>query len=387
MHVNGFLHKTLSSVMHSKRLFTLSFLVEGLLCSKKLSVTELGRGMKTCITERSSIRKADRFIGNKEIHKKEVSLIYKNIALILIGNKKKPRIIVDWTHVPNTKFHVLRAALVSEGRALTLHEETHEEKNLGNRKIEKNFLLTLHRWMPPKTKPIVVTDAGFHNEWFKALQSLNWDYIGRVRGLKICYQKGLWRSCKEWMNEAIRVPIARGPIFLCKRNTLFTHCYLYKGESPLKKKYGKHKSKRGGRDKKNHRRSAMEPWMLVSSLKADPEKIIEIYKERMQIEEGFRDLKSPAYGFGMRHAHSRKRLRIVVLLLVAMLAALIARLIGRVMERQKLHYHFQCNSMKSRRVLSLFFIGCRAIAQKIKIKMRLCWNEINYIQKEILCDI
>src|SRR3990167_2067340 len=134
MHVNGFLHKTLSSVMHSKRLFTLSFLVEGLLCSKKLSVTELGRGMKTCITERSAIRKADRFIGNKEIHKK---------------------------------------------------------KNLGNRKIEKNFLLTLHRWMPPKTKPIVVTDAGFHNEWFKALQSLNWDYIGRVRGLKICYQKGL----------------------------------------------------------------------------------------------------------------------------------------------------------------------------------------------------
>ncbi|WP_369293065.1 transposase, partial [Motilimonas sp. 1_MG-2023] len=29
--------------------------------------------------------------------------------------------------------------------------------------------------------------------------------------------------------------------------------------------------------------------------------VVKLYAKRMQIEESFRDLKSPAYGFGLRH--------------------------------------------------------------------------------------
>lgn len=50
--------------------------------------------------------------------------------------------------------------------------------------------------------------------------------------------------------------------------------------------------------------TAKEPWALVTNLTIEamsPQKLVNIYQKRMQIEETFRDLKSPAYGFGLRH--------------------------------------------------------------------------------------
>jgi len=87
----------------------------------------------------------------------------------------------------------------------------------------------------------------------------------------------------------------------------------------------------------------------------------------MQIEEGIRDLKSTKTGFSFRHSQSKNKDRISILLLIAMLASFIAWLIGWVAERKGLHYQFQSNSKKNRRVLSLFFLGCRIIKRKIFI--------------------
>ena len=87
----------------------------------------------------------------------------------------------------------------------------------------------------------------------------------------------------------------------------------------------------------------------------------------MQIEEGFRDLKSPKYGFGLRYAHSRSKERVHILFMVAMFASLIAWLTGYAAEKNKLHYQFQSNSIKNRRVVSLFYLGCRIIKRKFKM--------------------
>src|SRR5437016_9313047 len=88
MHAKGFLHKLLSSVMYQKRLLTLSLLVAGALLSKKISVTNLGRGMNGKMQERSAIRRSDRFIGNKLLHT-ERKLVYGKVIALLIGNKKQ----------------------------------------------------------------------------------------------------------------------------------------------------------------------------------------------------------------------------------------------------------------------------------------------------------
>ena len=148
-----------------KRLVTLSAFVLATINTKKLSLTGLGRSADFNIQERSAIRRADRFIGNDYLHA-ERKLIFQTVIQQLIGNKQRPNIIVDWSPVPNSKNHILRAAFMLDGRALTLYEEVHSGKKLGNAKVQKKFLASLKSLFPENCKPIVVTDAGFHNNWF-----------------------------------------------------------------------------------------------------------------------------------------------------------------------------------------------------------------------------
>ena len=139
MHVEGFLHKMLSSVMHKKRLTTLKVLIMGVLQNKKLSLTELGRSIDLPIKERSAIKRADRFLGNSKLYQERES-ICEAVIRNAVGSCIQPDIIVDWSNIPNTTHNTLRAALAANGRAITLYEEVHPEKKLGNRKVRNNFL-------------------------------------------------------------------------------------------------------------------------------------------------------------------------------------------------------------------------------------------------------
>src|SRR5207302_10552943 len=132
-----------------------------------------------------------------------------------------------------------------------------------------------------------------------------------------------------------------------------------KGRSS-KKKYRRNQ---GGSDRVKYSNSAKEAWLLASSLPGGNwlkiNRVIKIYKMRMQIEEGFRDLKCAKYGFGLRNAYSKNLNRIAILLLIAMLASFIAWLVGCIAEENGWHNQFQSSSTKKRRELSLFFLGCQ----------------------------
>ncbi len=52
--------------------------------------------------------------------------------------------------------------------------------------------------------------------------------------------------------------------------------------------------------------------------------------------------------------------------MIAMLATLIAYLTGFIAEFNQWHYQFQANTTKKRRVISLFFLGCRIIKKKFR---------------------
>jgi hypothetical protein len=40
----------------------------------------------------------------------------------------------------------------------------------------KDFLVKLRSILPVDCQPIIVTDAGFKNPWFKEIKRLGWDY-------------------------------------------------------------------------------------------------------------------------------------------------------------------------------------------------------------------
>ena len=68
MHVKELLHKMLAPVIHKKRLETLSLLIEGVIKTKKLSLSELARSITLPIQERSAIKRVDRLLGNPNLH-------------------------------------------------------------------------------------------------------------------------------------------------------------------------------------------------------------------------------------------------------------------------------------------------------------------------------
>lgn len=370
MHVKGFLHKMLLSVMHKKRLITLSILVATVLKTKKLSLAQLGRGIDLPIQDRSAIRRVDRFLCNKGLHAERKS-IYEIIANRIIGNRENPWIIVDWSEVPNTTAHILRAALIAKGRAITIYEEVHLERKLGNPKIEKKFLQTLKVILPRECRAVIVTDAGFHNKWFSEVLKLEWDYVGRVRsGKKYSSDNGkTWHKYTKLFSKATKIPQSLSKIKLCRTNSMETNLYIFKGKRKGRSLLNLSGKKRRDTISMDHRKSAKEAWVLASSLtgRSMARRVVKIYKMRMQIEEGFRDLKSSRYGFSFEDAYTKKRERIEVLLLIAALASLLAWLTGWLTEKNNLHYQFQSNSLKNRRVLSLFYLGCRVISRRIEI--------------------
>ncbi|PMR74003.1 transposase [Billgrantia endophytica] len=107
-------------------------------------------------------------------------------------------------------------------------------------------------------------------------------------------------------------------------------------------------------------RRQKEPWVLVSNLPERStlaDKLVAIYRQRMQIEEGFRDIKSPLFGLGFSMHQSRQGKRIEILLLIAMLANVVVMVVGLHVRDSGQQHCYQSNSIRHRHVLSVWRLG------------------------------
>lgn len=396
MHVTNIVYQLLSSVIHKTRIQSLIPVLSALINTKHLRLTQLGRALDTPGKERAGIRRVDRLLSNVYYQNNSID-IYKAITQRVVGNQGRPVILVDWTGVPNSKrtakdgeHCALRASLVAEGRSITLYEEVHPKKKENNARVHRAFLNTLASILPNGCRPYVVTDAGFKNPWFKAVLSLGWDYIGRIRG-GVKYDDGSgFKLIKELFDKASDIPKYLGRLILARKNPLETHCYLYTHKLKGRKKRTKTGKVDQHKDSKNYSRSYREPWLLVSSLNSfsSAQRVIKIYKLRMTIEGSFRDTKSTEFGFSMNENKTINAARYTVWFMLATLASLIAWIVGYAAEQKKLHYDFQANTYRHRRVLSFFYLGCQIIRKKVEIPInldeiqRIAWDSLAW---DILC--
>jgi transposase len=199
----------------------------------------------------------------------------------------------------------------------------------------------------------------------KAVLKLDWHYVGRVRGHKYYAQHiDKWQKIADLVDVATTTPKHLGEVSFTKAHAFVTQLYVVKHQLKGRHAFNSSGHIRKDSNSKRQSKAGREPLCIVTSLKHtshSPNKIIQMYQDRMQIEEGIRDLKSTKYGFGFEHMMSYKPKRIQVLLLIAQIAAFIAYVVGSIAENQHKHYQFQANSIKHRRVLSLFYLGRRLL--------------------------
>ena len=374
MHVGKLLHNWLENACFSvdkRTRRTLFSATETLTRCKALSIFGLGRHLPRSANVKHNIKCIDRLFGNKNLQAKK-HVFYKGITEFLLKNNNRPLIIVDWSGLTRCgKYHFLRASIPTEGRALTLYECAYPLSEYMKQKTHREFLTTLHTFLPPKCKPIMVTDAGFRNTWFSLVLSFGWDFIGRARNLTQYHFEGKksWKSLKNLYGKATPHATYAGEIVLAKKNPLGCHAYLMRQQKRyrIKKNLVGKKIQCSGSLK--HAKRENEPWLIVSSLapnKCSALKIMQCYKKRMQIEEAFRDLKNTRNGFSLRQCRSYQVGRLNIALLIAALAAFALWVIGTAARQKQMHYSFQANTEKRRNVLSTFTIGWQALQRGIR---------------------
>ena len=372
MRLQGLLHKLFASSANfiDKRIHkTLLQSVETLPSSAHLSLTSIGRSLSSKTTVKHNIKRVDRLFGNKMLHSKTTHY-YRAMAKHILNGNRRPKIIIDWSGLTACgEYHMLAANISVGGRALPILVQAYRECEYSKHKTHKTFLATLASILPEACRPIIVTDAGFRNPWFRLLNEMGWDFVGRVRHVTQyeTENKGIWAPIKSLYPVASSVPVYLFQTLLAKANPITCYFYLYKDKR-------KNRTKKNLRGKivrcsssKKHAKGAREPWLLVTSISLDElnaKQIISVYKQRMQIEEYFRDLKNTKNGFGLRHCRSFDQNRLNIALLIGNIATLLLWIIGLVSKQKKIHFAYQANTRKDRNVLSVFSIGWQTLKQR-----------------------
>jgi len=364
MQLNTLLHKVLAKsqgIHHKQRLSSVVTAVESVMLGSNLSLTMMGRYMNRAIKPRSKIQTINYLLGNGHLHRERTSLYAAHNTWLCQGMTMH-YVLMDWSSLVAHEQHVLRASIVKRGRAMVLYEEIHAEKNLGKSSIHETFLARLATVLPKDINVCIVTDAGFKTDFLKQVEAMGWAYVGRLL-TNMHYtstHKAHWRPCMALYDEATSTPRDKGQVILSKSNQLTTRLYVYK-----QKKHQASRRKQTvikyGKKEREQKNAANKPWLIASSLTLPARHIMRIYTTRMKIEHDFRDTKDPVHGLGIKQSRCRDPKRLTLQLLMGMLAAFALWLIGLCLEKKNLHYDFQANSIKHKRVLSLIFLALEAI--------------------------
>jgi hypothetical protein len=255
----------------------------------RLTLTEIGRRFGGGSDLRHRIKRADRLLGNRHLQR-DAKGIYGALAQVLLAGVTEPLIVVDWSDLKEDQsLHLLRASVPVGGRSLTLYEEVHTQRNLGNRGVQHRFLQQLKTLLPTAAEPIIVADSGFKVPFYREVERLGWRWVGRVRGRDYIKLKHRWRSCKRVFEQATCTPTALGIGEWVRSNPLRATFVLVR--KPTQGRRGKSASGKRARSNKSLKaaRNAREPWLLVASTRlADwsAKQLVKVYRRNISKSRG-----------------------------------------------------------------------------------------------------
>ena len=344
MRVEQMLRAVLGSCrsIHARRALSFSAAVAAVISAGQLTLTAIGRSYRSS-TPKHGIKRADRLVGNFKLWGERLILL-RALAGYLVRGVARPTILIDWTSVGDgTRQCALVAAVPFAGRAIPILFEVHSLRRYGRAEVHRRFLHRLSAVLPQRCSPIIVADAGFKMPFYRAVAAFGWGYVIRVRGSNRRF--GPLRM-SDLLGRALAAPKDLGTLPLLQRDGFGPRLVL--GPKSLLRR----------RFTDAHRRSAAEPWLLATNLHRHACcEIVAIYATRMRIEESLRDTKCARYGWAFDYARSRRAERLEMLLLVGAFATFVVTMIGAVAESRGWARQLQANTIRDRRVLSLFHVG------------------------------
>ncbi|MCT8352896.1 MULTISPECIES: IS4 family transposase [Photorhabdus] len=350
-----------------------------------LTLTSIGRFLPGQAQVKNKIKRVDRLLGNTALHN-DIPAIFNNITAMITRQLPLCVIAVDWSGYPSQEYHVLRASLLCDGRAIPLLSWVVSSEKQNNTLIQNQFLDSLAKAVSSDARVIIVTDAGFKSPWFRHIASLGWDFIGRIRNnvqFHLADSPEIWLKLSDCPGTITPKYMGAGTLVKEKKNRINGHFYTYK-KLPKGRKSKRSKGRPMYTKTDNeYRQSAKEAWLIFSSIDdLKPREIIKLDSRRMQIEQNFRDEKSERFGFGLRASHSRSAGRMRVLSLLATLSTIVLWLIGYHVENKGLHLRYQANSIKSRRVISYLTLAENVLRHSPLILKQISLNDaLNHLTR------
>ena len=372
MHAKKVSHKIIDNAcswMHAARRNALAEAVLAAVKERRLTVTSLGRALDSTVKEKHCIKRIDRLIGNEHLFR-EAYDVYFAFTRLIIGSALRPVILIDWSDLdPNKRHYLLRASVALEGRAMTLYEEVHGLDTKEKPSAHRTFLARLKKILPQACRPIVVSDAGFRTPWFRQVEKLGWDWVGRVRNRHMLRrdENSPWFDSKKLYADATATPAYLGMMQMTRNHPLYCRFVLYKGKPKKRSKITRHGTRARSKHSEQCARREREPWLLASSLPVSEKlarRIVALYRTRMQIEEAFRDVKSVRFGIGFELNLTRSAQRLQILLMIAMITHFVLWLLGMAARNSQQHLDYQANTVTHRNVLSAIYLGQRVANDK-----------------------
>jgi len=366
--VQKFVHKHLS-LIHAARRELLCAAVCAVMGGHLLSLSRLARALMGQSTQKAALKRVDRLMSNQRIAQ-EAQVVGAALLRTLCRGAQPLVIAVDWSEVaPDGVFVELRAVATRTGmgRGLTIYQQVYPESKLGNARVERALLKTLHAWMPTGVQVIIITDAGFRRPWFTQVERLGWSWIGRIRsGVCVSRDGSRWDQAHAWFAKATGKACRWSDCWLTRQFRFACDMVLYRRHAVGGKRYGRAGHGSTQKARRESKASAREPWLLSHSsqlrtLRA--EEIVALFRLRMQIEENFRDSKSTQLGMGLEVSQSRSAPRLHALLLISTLAAFLLWHIGQLAEAEGLHLRFKATNRVARE-LSIITLAKLLCAQQ-----------------------
>jgi hypothetical protein len=244
---------------------TLAILVGSAMRVERISLANIGRAMAGVGQRvKHQIKRCWRFCANDRIETADA--MRPILQRVLRKRKKKLLVSCDWTDIKG--FQTLMVSAVFKGRSIPIcwascKKHVYEGHRSCNA-FEESLLLVLRSMIPQKVRVILLADRGFgRTELARFCQQHGFDYIIRI-------QPNVHVRCESFTGNLANYPIRKG---ICK--LLISVAYRSHNQVTQNIVIRWVRNLPAKRD---------ECWFLMTSLKAGPARISQLYGQRMGIE-------------------------------------------------------------------------------------------------------